>query len=194
MTSPSGDPTLISALRPLKLLLNEMDDDIGRLYAERGMAGVRPRFSLTLIRLRHLGPLTIRQLAAEVEVTHSAMSQTVTAMRNAGLVASATGVDARTRTITLTDQGRAVVPFLEAEWQATEAALGELEAEIPYPITRVIRDMAEALQRKSFHDRIIDQLGGDPGAPAVNDVNSAGDPGAPAAAGAGHFADQEAQP
>jgi DNA-binding MarR family transcriptional regulator len=155
----AGDPTLISALRPLRLLLNEMDDDIGRLYDERGVAGVRPRFSMTLIKLRHLGPLTIRQLAAEVDVTHSAMSQTITAMRGAGLVNAAAGVDARTRTISLTDQGRALVPFLEAEWRATEAALAELETEIPCPITQVIRDMADALQRRSFHDRIIDQLG-----------------------------------
>jgi DNA-binding MarR family transcriptional regulator len=155
----SEDPTLVSALRPLRLLLNAMEDDIGRLYEERGVAGVRPRFSMTLIKLRHLGPLTIRQLAVQVEVTHSAMSQTVTAMRAAGLVDSATGADARTRTISLTDQGRGLVPFLEAEWRATEAALGELETEIPYPITQVVRDMADALQRRSFHDRIIDQLG-----------------------------------
>jgi len=146
-----------------------MDDDIGRLYDERGVAGVRPRFSMTLIKLQHLGSLTIRQLAAEVDVTHSAMSQTITAMRGAGLVASATGADARTRTISLTDRGRALVPFLEAEWLATEAALGELETEIPYPLTQVVRDMSKALQRKSFHDRIVDQLehgtaaGGEPG-------------------------------
>jgi len=161
VTSSGGvpdDPTLISALRPLRLLLSAMDDDIGRLYDERGVAGVRPRFSMTLIRLRHLGPLTIRQLAAEVEVTHSAMSQTITAMRAAGLVDSTKGADARTRTISLTDQGRALVPFLEAEWRATEAALGELESEIPYPLTQVVSDWAEALQRRSFHDRIVDQL------------------------------------
>ena len=170
--SSPGDPTLTSALRPLRLLLNAMDDDIGRLYDERGVAGVRPRFSMTLIKLRHLGPLTIRQLAAEVEVTHSAMSQTITAMRAAGLVDAATGADARTRTISLTGQGRALVPFLEAEWRATEAALGELESEIPYPLTQVVRDMAEALQRRSFHDRILDQLG--PGNDATADPDGAG--------------------
>ena len=78
-------------MRPLKLLLDAMDDDIARLYAQRGVAGVRPRFSMTLIRLHHLGPLTIRQLAAEVDVTHSAMSQTITAMRREGLVQSSPG-------------------------------------------------------------------------------------------------------
>ncbi|MEP6559835.1 MAG: MarR family winged helix-turn-helix transcriptional regulator [Nakamurella sp.] len=161
MTFPepaAADPTTVSALRPLRLLLNDMDDDIGRLYDERGVADIRPRFSMTLIKLQHLGPLTIRQLAVEVDVTHSAMSQTVTAMRSADLVESAAGADARTRTISLTAKGLRLVPFLEAEWRATEAALAELDAEIPYPITQVIRDMADALRRRSFHDRIVENL------------------------------------
>ncbi|MET0866102.1 MAG: MarR family transcriptional regulator [Nakamurella sp.] len=160
MESNETDPTTVSALRPMRLLLNEMDDDIGRLYEERGVEGVRPRFSMTLIKLRHLGPMTIRQLAVAVEVTHSAMSQTITAMRGAGLVESTTGTDARTRTISLTVKGRELVPFLEDEWRATEAALAELEAEIPYPLTQVIRDMAAALQHRSFHDRIVAHLTG----------------------------------
>jgi DNA-binding MarR family transcriptional regulator len=163
VTSP--DPTRSSALRPLKLLLNDMDDDIGRLYTERGVAGIRPRFSMTLIRLQHLGPLTIRQLAAEVEVTHSAMSQTITAMRREGLVDSSPGADARTKTVVLTDKGRAVVPFLEAEWRATESAYAALETELPYALTQVVRDMAAALARRSFHDRIIDHLVDPGGAP-----------------------------
>jgi len=151
----TSDPTRSSALRPLKLLLNAMDDDIARLYDERGVSGVRPRFSMTLIRLRHLGPLTIRELAAEVEVTHSAMSQTITAMRREGLVESSPGTDARTRTVALTAKGAELVPFLEAEWRATEAAYASLEAELPYALTQVVRDMASALDRRSFHDRIL---------------------------------------
>jgi DNA-binding MarR family transcriptional regulator len=158
VTSTSDDPTRSSALRPLKQLLDAMDDDIARLYAQRGLTGVRPRFSMTLIRLRHLGPMTIRQLASEVDVTHSAMSQTITAMRREGLVQSSPGADARTRTITLTDKGRAQVPFLEAEWRATEAAVAELEAEVPYPMTRVVADLAAALERRSFLERITEHL------------------------------------
>ena len=152
------DPTDESLWRPLRDLLDLMDDDIARLYAERGVSGVRPRFSKALIKLAHLGPLSIKQLARAVEVTHSAMSQTVTALRNEGLVRVRPGEDARTRTVELTDEGRAVVPFLEAEWRATEAAVAELEAEVPYPLTAVVRDLRAALVRRSFHDRILGHL------------------------------------
>lgn len=141
-----------------------MDDDIAALYAERGVAGVRPRYAMPLIRLAHEGPMTIRQLAAALEVTHSAMSQTVGALRRERLVASTPGPDARTRLVELTEQGRALVPFLEAEWRATEDALAELEAEVPYPLSQVVRDLQAALERMSFHDRIVQRLG-EPGDP-----------------------------
>lgn len=157
MISPS-DPTRSSALRPLRQLLTAMDEDIARLYAERGIVGVRTRFSMALIRLYHLGPMTIRALAEEVDVTHSAMSQTATAMRRHGLVTTSLGTDARTRQVALTDKGRGLVPILEAEWRATERAIADLEAEVPYPLSRVVQDMAAALERRSFHDRIVDHL------------------------------------
>jgi DNA-binding MarR family transcriptional regulator len=86
------------------------------------------------------------------------MSQTVTAMRREGLVGTSTGSDARTRTVSLTERGRALVPFLEDEWRATERAWVELEAEIPYALTRLVDDIAAALQRRSFLERISQQL------------------------------------
>jgi DNA-binding MarR family transcriptional regulator len=136
-----------------------MDDDIATLYAERGVAGVRPRYAMPLIRLAHEGPMTIQELAAALEVTHSAMSQTVSALRREGLVASTPGRDARTRLVELTEPGRALVPFLESEWRATEQAVAELEDEVPYPLSQVVRDLQAALDRVSFHDRIVQRLG-----------------------------------
>lgn len=147
-----------SRLGPLKELLAAMDADIGRLYAERGVVGVRPRFSMALIRLHHRGPMTVTQLAEQIDVTHSAMSQTVAAMRRDGLVESSPGDDARTREVALTADGRALVPFLEAEWRATERALAALEAELPYALTRLVEDVTAALRRRSFLDRIKHEL------------------------------------
>ena len=154
----SADPTLRSGLRPLKQLMMAMDAEIARLYAERGVRGVRPRFTMALIRLHHRGPMTVKELAEQTDVTHSAMSQTLTALRADGLVETAPGPDARTRRVALTAPGRELVPFLEAEWRATEEAFAALEAELPYPLTRVVDDMAAALERRSFLDRIRDHL------------------------------------
>ncbi|SDM26247.1 MarR family winged helix-turn-helix transcriptional regulator [Allokutzneria albata] len=152
------DPTKHSRWRPLRLLLAAMDEEIGRLYTERGIEGVRPRYVMPMIRLGHSGPMTIRELAEDLDVTHSAMSQTVAALRREGLVTSVPGADARTKSVELTERAKELVPFLEAEWRATERAVAELEEEIPYALSQVVRDLEAALAKKSFHDRIAEHL------------------------------------
>src|SRR5690606_31450390 len=104
-----------------------LDDEISRLYDERGLPGVRPRFAMPLIRLARRGPLAIRQRADTFALTNAAMSQAVECGCLEGLGrAVAAEADGRTRVVELTERARAVVPFLEAEWRATEQAGIEL--------------------------------------------------------------------
>lgn len=161
----SADPTLSSQLRELFDTLAAMDAAIVAAYQERGHNQVRSRYVLPLVRLAHRGPMTIRELAAEVGHTHSALSQTIAQMRTAGLVDSAAGADARTRVVTLTPEGLDLVPLAEAEWRATEAAITELNAELPYSLSQVGADLARALRDRSFGDRIAAHL---PAAPGVS--------------------------
>lgn len=164
MTDDGGalDPTQESRWRPLRLLLSAMDDDIGRLYAEARIDGLRPSHVLELLRLHARGPMTITELAESTHRTHSALSQKVAAMRRAGLVRTVPGGDARSKQVVLTAKARRIAGRLAAEWRATEAAVAEIEAEIPYPLSRVVTDIEQALGRKSFHDRIAEKLARDP--------------------------------
>lgn len=142
-------------------VLGAIDQDIAGLYTEAGIKGVRTRFVGPLISINRFGPMTIRQLADRGDVSHSAMSQTVAAMRTAGLVETAPaapGVDARTRPVQLTDRSRQLMPFLEAEWRATELTVRELDAELPYPLSRVADDLAALLERRPFAARLRDHL------------------------------------
>ncbi|HEY8790055.1 MAG TPA: MarR family transcriptional regulator [Actinopolymorphaceae bacterium] len=165
---PTPAPDLVdsSLWRPVWQLLGSLDRDIAEVYAEAGLADFRPRFTGPLIRLGRRGPMTIQQLADLAEVTHSAMSQTVTAMRAAGFVESAVGPDSRTRLVALTDRARSVVPFLEAEWRATEMALLELEAEVPYALSQAARDIGAALTGRPFAERLRSHLHVEPDSPA----------------------------
>jgi DNA-binding MarR family transcriptional regulator len=156
--TPSLREQLPSRWRPLYAVLREFDRGIEEAYASLGVEGVRPRFSMALMFLDLAGPMTIRRLASESGVTHSAMSQSVAEMRRAGLVESVPGEDARSRVVSLTARGRDAVPILRAEWDATEAALRELEAELPYPPSRLAIDLAEALERRTFSERLLAQL------------------------------------
>lgn len=157
-----ADPTVQSNWRPMRLLQATMDADIARAYADAGITGLKPSMVMELLRLHASGPMTITELAESVQRTHSATSQKVAAMRTAGLVRTTTGADARTRKITLTAKARRIIGKLAAEWRATEAAIADLEAEIPYPLTKVVTDMEAALRRKSFYDRISEKLAADP--------------------------------
>jgi DNA-binding MarR family transcriptional regulator len=163
--APAGvpdDPTEVSHWRPLRVLLTAMDADIARLYAEAHIDGLKPSFVMELIKLHRHGPMTITELAAAVQRTHSGTSQKVAEMRAAGLVRTTPGTDARSKQVALTAKSRRLVGRLAAEWRATEAAVAQIEAEIPYPLTRVTRDIEAALRRKSFHDRIAEKLADDP--------------------------------
>ena len=156
------DPTEQSRWRPLRLLQAAMDAEIARIYAEAQIRGLKPSFVMELLRLHARGPMTITELARSVQRTHSATSQKVAAMRAAGWVRTTAGSDARSKKVALTAKARRVIGRLAAEWRATEAAVAELETEIPYPLSRVVTDIEEALRRKSFHDRIADKLAEDP--------------------------------
>lgn len=151
MTTP--DPVDTSHWRQLRRIMSEMDDAIADLYADRGI-DIRTSHSMVLIRLHHRGPMTIRELAESVTGTHSAMSQKVAALRRSGHVRPVEGADRRTRPVELTDKGREIVGFLEAEWLATEAAVAELDQEIPYPLARAARDLRQALDATDFRHRI----------------------------------------
>lgn len=153
--SSSGDPTRLPARwDALFALLRRLDDDIDGLYARRGVTGMRSRFARPMMRLAHEGPLTIRELAASLERTHSAVSQTVAGMRQAGFVTTEPGPDARTRVISLTDRGREIVPLLEAEWRATDAAIAELDEETSVRLSSVVAELERAVDARSMADRL----------------------------------------
>jgi len=136
----------------------DLDRGIAEVYSGLGIEGVRPRFSMALMFLDADGPMTIRRLAQECGVTHSAMSQSVSQMLMEGLVESAVGEDARSKIVSLTSRGRKAVPSLKAEWYATEAAIAELEDELPYPPSRMAADLAEAMERQPFSSRVLGHL------------------------------------
>ncbi|MFI9384321.1 MarR family transcriptional regulator [Kutzneria sp. NPDC052558] len=142
----------------LRHLIELLDDGVATVEEELGLAGFRPRFAPFVRTLATLGPSSIRDLAAAVEVTHSAASQTVAQMDRQGLVSLSPGTDARQRIVDLTPRTRELLPTLERAWQAAEAAGRELDAELPHPLSEVVVAATEALRRKPHRDRIRDHL------------------------------------
>jgi len=147
---------------PLYQLQGAIAADINRVYTDAHVTGFKQSWVMELLTLHEYGPMTLTELADAVDRTHSAISQKVAAMRDAGFVVTTPGPDARSKRVELTEKTRGIMGLLAAEWRATEAAIAELEAEIPYPLTLVVSDLEHALRRESFYDRIRRRLAQDP--------------------------------
>lgn len=138
----------------LRHVLELLDGDVAKVYLDAGLPEYRPRFSPIVRTLVAEGPLSISALAAAVGVTHSAASQTVAQLNRAGFVTLEPGTDARQRIVHLTAKTRDLLPTIEAEWQATTAALSELDKELSVPLTQLLDEVVTAIGRRSFHQRI----------------------------------------
>jgi DNA-binding MarR family transcriptional regulator len=154
MTTHALGPELLGTR--LRHLLELLDGDVAGVYADLGLAGFRPRFTPIVRVLAASEPHSIRDLAQAVGVTHSAASQTVAQMAKDDLVVIAPGDDARERVIRLTPKARSLLPMLEAEWSATAAAAAELEAELSFPLSRLVGEALDALRRRPMRQRIAD--------------------------------------
>jgi DNA-binding MarR family transcriptional regulator len=140
--------------------LGDMDQAILDLYRERGLSPYRSNWSPVLLSLAGAKEpgLTIKQLAQLHGVKHASMSQRIAAMASAGYVRTSEGDDARTRVVSLTALGQQTLEFAAQEWEATEAAISALDEETGHLLIAAGEALAEALRRRSFGDRLRDQL------------------------------------
>jgi DNA-binding MarR family transcriptional regulator len=146
----------------LRNLLDAMDSDVALALADLGVRDYRTRYSAVIRYVDEHGPATIRRLAERLGVTHSAASQTVADMERRGWVELRAGEDARQRLVRLTPKARRLLPAVNAEWDATEAAAEALDAELPYSLSALIDELAAALDRRRFRHRIADAAAGLP--------------------------------
>ncbi|NYF59174.1 MarR family winged helix-turn-helix transcriptional regulator [Micromonospora purpureochromogenes] len=150
---PPGPELLGTRLRHL---LDLLDGEVAAVYADLGLPGFRPRFTPVIRALAAHGPASIRALAEATGVTHSAASQTVAQLAKAGLVTLSPGVDARQRIAHLTPRAESLLHVLNAESAATTAAARRFEAELSYPLSRLVDEALAALGRRSMRQRIAD--------------------------------------
>jgi len=146
----NASPTLGTLMRHLVDLL---DRDVEAAYVAAGLAW-RPRYTPVLRAFRALGPASIRALSKEIGATHSAVSQTVSQMAKDGLVELKPGADARERIVALTPKAQAMIPALERQWAATNAAADQLDSELSAPLSKIAAEAIEALTDQPFGERI----------------------------------------
>lgn len=141
----------------LQALLASLDAGVQQIYDAEGER-FRPRFFPVVQLLLARGPLRVGELADGCGVSQPAMTQTLTAMRQEGIVEVGQGKDHRERPISLTPEGRAQAARLQRLWAATRQAAAKLEAECDAPLTALIGKFLAALEDKPFIERIQEEL------------------------------------
>ncbi|HEY0686679.1 MAG TPA: MarR family winged helix-turn-helix transcriptional regulator [Steroidobacter sp.] len=144
------NPTLGTLLRHL---IEKLDGAVERSYVESGL-DYRPRYTPIVRALMASGPASIRSISRSAGITHSAASQTVAQMVEKGLVRFEPGSDARERIVALTPAAKAMIPKLEQHWSATNDAARLLDSELSMPLSDLLREAIDALDRASFTQRI----------------------------------------
>tara|TARA_R110002124_G_scaffold103806_16_gene253162 strand:- start:1297 stop:1839 length:543 start_codon:yes stop_codon:yes gene_type:complete len=147
--SPSS-PTLGTLVR---CLIERLDREVESAYAASGLTW-RPRFTPVLRALMSLGPTSIKAVAAEIGISHSAVSQTISQMSRNGLVVLSPGADARERIVALTPKTEAMIPALQRQWAATNNAANQLDAELSAPLSAILGEAIDALNQRPFGVRI----------------------------------------
>jgi DNA-binding MarR family transcriptional regulator len=137
----------------LRRLLELLDGDLEALYAET-MPGYRPRYTPIMKALADGRARTIKTIATQACVSHSAASQTVSRMTAEGLLQPEVGEDARERMIRLSERSLALLPRLRAQWGQTDKAARQLEDEIAAPLSAIAGAAIRALEERSFRERI----------------------------------------
>jgi DNA-binding MarR family transcriptional regulator len=140
----------------LRHLIELLDGAVQQAYTDAGL-DYRPRYTPMMRVLAQQQSATIGQLAELAGITQPAATQTVALMKKEGLLlVAASGEDGRQRVVRLSRQGEALLPRLQACWQATRRAADSLDSELEFPLSECLAQAIAVLEQRSFGDRIRD--------------------------------------
>ncbi len=137
----------------LRRLIELMDGDLEAIYREEHPF-YTPRFTPIIKALAEADGLTIKEIAAQSNISHSAASQTISRIIDEGIVQSAVDDDRRARLISLTKEGARLLPWLKDQWDATQRAADELDSELSHPLSALLAEAIRHLESRSFAERI----------------------------------------
>jgi len=150
-----SDKTAIG--KRLRRLSELIDRDAKSLYKEQGVQFEQRWFGV-LNELVVNGPMTVKELAQALRITHASVSETRRSLEAANIiVATADKSDGRQRILHLTAKGKRLVDTLSPLWQALEDASIELNQEARNVVAALDR-LDAALMRKSLYDRAAEYL------------------------------------
>jgi DNA-binding MarR family transcriptional regulator len=141
----------------LRRLSERIDRDANRLYSELGVVFEQRWMGvLNLLNLR--GPMSVKDLAAALAISHPSVSQARASLRRADLIAErADPRDGRRRTLRLSAKGIVLVEKLQPIWSALAETAKTLNDEAD-DLVAGLTLLEHALDRGSLFDRVNARL------------------------------------
>ncbi|WP_317616468.1 MarR family transcriptional regulator [Luteimonas gilva] len=136
-------------------MLDALDPAVADAYAAAGL-DYKPRYTPIVRALARHGPMRIKDIAQGSGLSHSAVSQTVSALAAAKWVELKAGADGRERIVHLTRYAVSRMAALERQWEITAMAAASLNDDIGQPLEVVLRKALQVLEEKSFAARLED--------------------------------------
>ncbi|MEM1154705.1 MAG: MarR family transcriptional regulator, partial [Pseudomonadota bacterium] len=137
----------------VRRLIELLDGDVEAIYRD-SLSDYVPRYTPIMKALAGGTPRSIKWIAEQSSISHSAASQTITRMTQQGLLSSEPHRDRRSRLIRLSATGQKMLPLLEKQWRATQKAAEALDRELAYPLSELLAEAIAVLETKSFRSRI----------------------------------------
>lgn len=143
----------------LRRISERIDRDANRVYAQLGVT-FEQRWMGVLDLLARQGPMSVKDLARGLRISHPSVSQTRSSLLGAGLVAESVDPgDGRRRLLYLTPEGQALVETLLPVWAALDQVGRALNAEAGDAVS-VLTALEAAMDRRSIPDRVAETLAG----------------------------------
>ncbi|NML21457.1 MarR family transcriptional regulator [Pseudoflavitalea sp. G-6-1-2] len=134
--------------------------DVNKIYAEHQLKFDASWFPVFYI-LSKQKQVSIRYIADELVISHSAVSQLVSSLTEKGLVkTSASSEDGRKKVVTFTAKGQKLQQQIEPVWKALSKAMEELAKEGTHSkhFLKAIAEVEEGLANASLFDRVEAQM------------------------------------
>ena len=130
--------------------------DVNRIYRTHNISFDASWFPVFYI-LSEKGEVSIKEVADELMVSHSAVSQLVSSLQQKGLMKSIISKrDARHRVITFTAKGEKLLAKIQPVWKALSKAMEQLTDETTQ--CRKILDALTALEKNIQHETVFDRV------------------------------------
>jgi len=144
----------------LKRIGDMFINDVNKIYRSHNInfdASWFPVFYL----LSQKQEVSIKEIAEDLNVSHSAISQLISSLQQKGFIKSVVSKeDARHKVITFTAKGEKLLEKIQPVWKALQEAMDELmaSATVSRQILNALKSIEDNIQQQSIFDRIENHL------------------------------------